>query len=82
MLISSGEIGLTQTATTNVKNPNDSMSEHTTLVLDSGTQRTYITEHLADKLNLKGDNEQEIKLVTFGSDKPKTIRKKKLCAFN
>ena len=76
MLMSSGEIVFMQTAITNVKNPNDSRSEHTRILLDSRSQRTYITENLAEKLNLKGDNEQEIKLVTFGCDKPKTIKTK------
>ena len=75
-LISSGEIVLMQTATTQVKNPNNAPSELTRLFLDSGSQRTYLTEKLADRLNLKGDNEQEIKLVTFGCDKSKTIKTK------
>ena len=76
VLMSSGEIVLMQTAINNVKNPNDSRCEHTRILFDSESQRTYITENLAEKLNLKGDNEQEIKLVTFGCDKPKTIKTK------
>ena len=50
VLISSGEIVLMQTATIQVKNPNNSRSELTRLLLDSGSQRTSITEKLADRL--------------------------------
>ena len=44
------------------------------LLLDSGSQRTYITESLSKKLDLKMGNTDEIMLVTFGSEKPKRIR--------
>ena len=44
-LISSDEIVLMQTATTQIKNPINSCSAQTRLLLDSGSQRTYITEH-------------------------------------
>ena len=76
VLISSSEIVLMQTATTKVKNPNNSMAQITRLFLVSGSQRTYITQKLADRLNLKGESEQEIKLVTFGCDKPKLLKTK------
>ena len=33
-----------------------------------------MTEHLADMLQLKREKEEEIKLVTFGSDKPKVVK--------
>ena len=76
VLISSGEIVLMQTATTKVKNSNNSMAQITRLLLDSGSQRTYIAQKLADRLNLKGESEQELKLVTFGCDKPKLLKTK------
>ena len=44
------------------------------MLLDSGSQRTYITESLAKKLSLKMANKDEIILVTFGSENPKRIR--------
>ena len=50
VLMSSVEIVLMQTPTTNMKNLNDSRSKHTRILLDSGFQRTYITENLAEKL--------------------------------
>ena len=33
-----------------------------------------MTEKIADRLQLTRDSEEDIKLVTFGSDKPKTVR--------
>ena len=73
-LISSREFVLMQTATTEVKNPDSTRSETIRLLLDSGSQRTYITENLAEKLKLKKTGEQEIKLATFGTGSPKVIQ--------
>ena len=44
------------------------------LLLDSGSQRTYVTESLAKKMDLKMGKKEEIMLVTFGSDTPKRIK--------
>ena len=44
------------------------------MLLDSGSQRTYITEDFARNLNFKMGNRDEIMLVTFGSEKHKRIR--------
>ena len=44
------------------------------ILLDSGSQRTYITEKLATQLQLTREKEEEIKLVTFGSDTAKIIK--------
>ena len=52
------------------------MAEITRLHLDSGSHRTYITQSLANRLNLKGESEQVIKLVTFGCDNPKILKTK------
>jgi len=72
---------LMQTATTDILNPDSNAFESTRLLLDSGSQRTYITERLAKKLGLVSDGEQQLKLVTFGSDKVKTVKTKttKIC---
>ena len=43
-------------------------------MLDSGSQRAYITENLAEKLKLKKTCGQEIKLATFGTDSQKVIQ--------
>lgn len=73
-LISSGEMVLMQTARAAIQNPANGHRHNTRLLLDSGSQRTYITESLANKLNLKMGNSDEIMLVTFGSERPKRIR--------
>ena len=63
-----------QTAKSEVKNPTKSKSEIVRILLDSGSQRTYITEKLATQLQLTREKGKEIKLVTFGSDTAKTIK--------
>ncbi|XP_045205909.2 uncharacterized protein LOC123558098 [Mercenaria mercenaria] len=73
-LLSSNEIVLMQTARTQVRSTSDQRKEEVRILLDSGSQRTYITERLAESLKLRKENEQEIRLVTFGSDKPKVIK--------
>ena len=71
-LISSGEMVLMQTAKANIRNPIEGTQENGRILFDSGSQRTYITESLARKLNLKLGEMNEITLLTFGSKKPKT----------
>ena len=70
-LISSGEMVLMQTAKTDIKNPESDIKQETRILPDSGSQRTYITESLAKKLNFKLGHRDEFMLVTFGSEKPK-----------
>ena len=52
-LISSGGMVLMQTARANISNPNNGLKENVRLLLDSGSQRTYVTESLAKKMDLK-----------------------------
>ena len=70
-LISSGEMVLMQTAKTQIKNPESGLKQNARILFDSGSQRTYITEALAKRLNLKLGNKDEFMLVTFGSEKAK-----------
>lgn len=65
---------LMQTATTMVKNPQRDLSVSVHLILDSGSQRSYITEKLAKGLNLTLDSTENLSVITFGSDKPKKIK--------
>ena len=74
MLISSGESVFMQIAVAGITNPYENSSHEVRLLLDCGSQRTFITEHVANKLNLEREEETEIKLVTFGSDHPKVIK--------
>ncbi|XP_063414878.1 uncharacterized protein LOC134696853 [Mytilus trossulus] len=77
-LLSSGDIVLMQTAQTTVSNIEVNETEVVRLLMDSGSQRTYITENLAKRLYLKKKTTEEITLVTFGADKPKTLRTQKV----
>ena len=65
-----------QTTLTEVSNTSSTSTEQIRVLLDSGSQRTYITEELAKTLMLEGGGEQEIHLVTFGSTSPKIIKTK------
>ena len=73
-LISSGEMVLMQTTMADIRNPDNGHRQNVRMLLDSGSQRTYITESLARRLNLKMGNRDDIMLVTFGSEKPTRIR--------
>lgn len=73
-LLSSGESVLMQTAKTNVKNPRNDLNRNIRLLLDPGSQRTYITENLAKALGLKLGEVNDITLVTFGSKHPQKIK--------
>lgn len=74
VLFSPSEVVYMQLATTQAKAPSSERSTEVRLLLDSGSQRTYATEHMAEQLGLKKGIAQEIKLVTFGSNKPKVIQ--------
>ena len=67
---------LLQTALTEVKGKESKQCEKVRLILDSGSHKTYITKSLAERLGLEEENEQEIHLVTFGSEKSKIIKTK------
>jgi len=41
--------------------------------LDSGSQRSYITEQVATKLKLPFEPVEKLSVVTFGTDRPKTV---------
>jgi len=76
-LLSTNEIVLMQTAFSIVENPDTSACSNVRLLLDSGSQRTYITENLCKKLDLKTQGEDVLNLVTFGSTKPQHVKTKR-----
>ncbi|XP_060579216.1 uncharacterized protein LOC132736151 [Ruditapes philippinarum] len=74
VLLSYGEKVVMQTASAILCNENKLIEEDARILLDSGSQRTYITEEFAKKLKLCKENEQEITLATFGSKQSKKIK--------
>ena len=71
--LASDENVLLQTATTNIKNPQSNRSVKARVLLDPGSHRAYVTEKLANRLELKRLEKEIISVVTFGSTKPKQI---------
>ena len=66
--------GVMQTASVKMKNlENELLYKDTRLLLDCGSQRTYITENLANKLKLKQVGRNFLMVNTFGSSKPESI---------
>ena len=55
-----------QTATTTVKNIQGSSSRPIRLILDSGSQRTYVTERLAKEVKLNLGPSENLSIATFG----------------
>jgi len=70
-----------QTALNKVLNSNANASAETRIILDSGSQRTYISENMCTKQGLYVQNSNTLNVVTLGSPKPqKKINKHtKLC---
>jgi hypothetical protein len=67
---------LMQTAGTCVKNPKSSVSQQVRVLMDCGSQRTFITQRLADALVLNCEKEENISLITFGNENPTVIKTK------
>ena len=65
---------LMQTASAVVRNGEKGSSSTIRLILDSGSQRTYITKELAKELKLKLSEPKELSVVTFGVSQPKNIQ--------
>ena len=71
--LASGENVLLQTATTDIKNPQTNQTVTARVLLDPCSHLTYITQKLANKLELKWLQKEIISVGTFGSTKPKQI---------
>ena len=72
-LTSSNQVQM-QTATSMVKNLSGSSSASVRMILDSGSQRTYVTEKLAKNLQLQLNSPERLSMVTFGTEKPKYLQ--------
>ena len=73
-LLVSGEQVLMQTALPDTVNLNTSKKQSTRLLLDCGSQRTYISQDLVNKLQLVFNNTKILTVFTFGSTKTKEFK--------
>ena len=72
-MVAIGEQVIMQTATVDLVNPFCEKIETTRLLLDCGSQRSYITEDLAKRLKLNSTGKNYLTIYTFGTTKPKEI---------
>ena len=72
-MVAIGEQVIMQTATVELVNPIRETFETTRLLLDCGSQRSYITEDLAKRLKLHYIGKNYLTIYTFGTTKPKEI---------
>ena len=63
-----------QTATAEVEDLQKSRKETVRLLLDTGSQRTYITEQLAERLQLPMRGSETLTVYTFSSSKPRQLQ--------
>ncbi|XP_060551271.1 uncharacterized protein LOC132712851 [Ruditapes philippinarum] len=75
-MVSSDKMILMQTVTTTVNNPKNGKKQEIRILLDSGSQRSYVSEALAKRLDLKAEGTEEINVMTFGTNKSKHITTK------
>ena len=73
-LLASDEQVLMQTATVEVENLEKSGKQTIRLLLDTGSQRSYITEQLADKLQLQIKGSETLTVYTFNTSKPRQLQ--------
>ena len=73
-LLASDEQVLMQTATVEVENLEKSGKQTIRLLLDTGSQRSYITEQLADKLQLPIKGSETLTVYTFNTSKPRQLQ--------
>ena len=72
-LLSSDEQVLMQTATVEVEHLQKSRKITTRLLLDRGSQRTYITNGLAENLHLPITGSETLAVYTFSASKPREL---------
>ena len=73
-LLASDEQVLMQTATVEVENLEKSGKQTIRLLLDTGSQRSYVTEQLADKLQLPIKGSETLTVYTFNTSKPRQLQ--------
>ena len=75
-LVATEECVIMQTATIDLENGKDEenrIKQSVRVLLDSGSQRTYISKYITDKLKLTPIDKNLLTIYTFGTTKPKCI---------
>lgn len=72
-LLASGEQVILQTARTDISNSEQSAKKSARILLDCGSQRTYISQKLASDLKLERKKTEIISVLTFGSKNSQEI---------
>jgi len=75
-MLSAGEQVIMQTALVEAMDIDQSRSETTRIMMDTGSQRTYVTEDIVKKLGLQPEGTDKLTVFTFGANKPKSITTK------
>jgi hypothetical protein len=73
-MLSHEESVFLQTALTDIQSPTSNQNVKARILLDCGSQRTYITQSLADKLRLKQQYVEEFHVFTFGGKDARVIK--------
>ncbi|XP_029206831.2 uncharacterized protein LOC114970535 [Acropora millepora] len=73
-LLASDEQVLMQTATVEVENLEKSGKQTIRFLLDTGSQTSYVTEQLADKLQLPIKGSETLTVYTFNTSKPRQLQ--------
>ena len=72
-MLAAGEQVILQTVIIEAMDPGQSKSEITRVLMDTGSQRTYITEEIVKNLKLTTEGNVKLTVFTFGASKPKEI---------
>ena len=75
-MLSAGEQVIMQTVLVEAMDADQVCSETTRIMMDTGNQRTYVTENIVKKLGLQSEGTDTLKIFTFGANKPKNIMTK------
>ena len=73
-MLAKGEQVLMQTATAEVQDLSKSRKQTIRLLLDTGSQITYIIEDLAKKLQLEIKGSETLSVFTFSNSKPQQLQ--------
>ena len=60
-----------KTAPAEAMDPDISISEARSIMMDTSSQRTYATEEITKKLQLRNEDTKPISIFTFAANKPK-----------